>query len=876
LFIESGRECAKNLEELDAMILLHLAAFVGITLLYGLRYILFGQGDGGAASMQGHWLRDYLTRMGPLYVKLGQILATRSDLLSAEIRDQLATLQDDVPPMSEDDLDEVLLAAYEKPPREIFAEFSRLPIASASIAQVHKARLKTGQQVAVKIVKKGVAAKLQENVRIIHLLLQIAHSLFQHIRHLNLPTRFDEITSLLLIQTDMIAEGHHQAVIYESFENHPYVRIPQLYPDFCTKNILVMDFVEGIHVTDMAQVNIPASQMAQRFQDTIYTMLYHHGFCHADPHPGNVFFTAVGEIIFVDFGLVAILNEDEKWELSSYFYACLRQEWEIAVRRFTDCFVIDRGNIEAHLEEYTSAMTAVLKHHYDERKTKWSTYAFFRDFGQVLQQYGAQYTTSFAKIELIFLSCEGVASQIDPNINIWANARRFNDRFSPYMSDAVKATFDQHFGEMIPLSMALEQRAEKSLIAPTHLDRYFVPSAYPLFITKAQGCHIFDVDGLAYIDLSCGYGPHILGYAHPAITDALADCLKTGWVNALGNLPEVELAELLVDAFPGAERAIFSNSGTEAVMQAIRICRAYRQRDAVAKFEGHYHGSSDIGMVSSYFRSRGPVEAPLPIHGSPGCHTDSVNDTFVLQYGHPNAFDQLRQVADQIACVLCEPMPTAVGDYDLQFLQALRTVCTECDIPLVFDEVVSGFRVTYGGVQVLTGIEPDLTCLGKIIGGGLPCGAVVGREKLITYAKTTADPFTDFESRVFVGGTMSGNSLSCAAGVGVLRYLQSHPEIYQQLDAHTEWLSTKLRSFASKHGLPFQLKAKHSIFGMTFSFKPPKYNREKIGGNYKANLALAYYMRKFGVYMPELHTIMLSAAHTSADLEVVVGAFEHS
>jgi glutamate-1-semialdehyde 2,1-aminomutase len=745
---------------------------------FAIRYLIASRGiePKERAFLLGTYIRDYPICSGPLYIKLGQILATRPDLLSPEIRSRLVTLQDDVPPMTERDLDAVLVRNYEPGPSNIFSTFSRTPIASASIAQVHEARLVTGERVAVKIVKKGVRVELRQNAAMIRFLLRCTHAAFKTIRHLDLPARFDEITALLLAQADMSEEKSNHAAMYASFHGHPFVRIPKIYLEYCTSDILVMAFVEGIRGKDAAQVEISSSLLARRIQDSIYTMLYHDGLCHADPHLGNLFFSKSGEIIFVDFGIVALLNEDEKWALSAYFYACVRKEWEIAVHRLTTCFVEHKEKLRACWHDYSAAMIIVLRRHYEERRTQWSTFGFFHDSSRVLARFGTRYTNTFTKIGLVFLSCEGSANQIDPDIDIWENARKFADRYSPYMSQSVRDGFDAYFGRTIPTSTALKKRASDTLVAPTHLDRYFVPSQYPLFISKAHGSHIEDADGNRYVDLSCGYGPYILGYAHPVVTRVLLECAASGWVNALGNLPEVELAEAIVQAFPAAERAIFANSGTEAVMQAIRICRAYRRCDVVAKFEGHYHGYSDIGMVSSYFRFSGPVEAPTPIHGSPGCHSGTVSETIVLQYGHPFAIDTIRKESSRLACVLCEPMPLAMGDYDLEFLRALRNVCTECGIPLVFDEVVSGFRVSYGGVQVLTGVEPDLTCLGKIIGGGLPCGAVIGREWLITYAKTTFDPFRDFESRVFVGGTMSGNSLSCATGLAVLRHLKSHPQ----------------------------------------------------------------------------------------------------
>lgn len=825
----------------------------------------------------GKWLRRLLVRLGPVYVKIGQIMATRGDLFPEEILGELRTLQDRAPCMARADVAEILAAEYGRSPGEVFESLDHTPISSASIAQVHVGFLADGRKVAVKIVKKGIREKLRDNLRLLGWLIALSHRLSGRVRHMNALARFRELERLLITQTDMSLEASNQLELIHNFGNHAYVRIPALIPELSTRNILVMDFVEGIPGNRAHEVELPPGQLARRLQDSIYTMLYMDGVCHGDPHPGNIFFSREGEIVFVDFGIIVRLSEDEKWGLSSFYYACSRREWDLAIDRFTAHFVLDREGLNKNWQAYREDMKAALVEHFGERANRWSTIAYFKDVDRVLGRYGAAYTPNFTKVELVFLSCEGFATQIDPRIDIWENARRFTDRYSPYMSQAVRERFDEYFSKESPTSMALKQRAGAHLVAPTHIDRYFFPSTYPVFVRRAEGSTIEDYDGNVYVDLSCGYGPHILGYAHPAITRAVADALALGSVNALGNLAEVELAEMLVRAFPGADKAIFCNSGTEAMLQAIRLCRAYRKRDKVAKFEGHYHGFSDHGMVSSWFRFTGDKKRPEPIAGTLGTAREVVRNTLVLQYGDAEGLSRLYEHRDELACVVCEPMPTTLAKYDQPFLRALREVCDELDIPLVFDEVVSGFRVTYGGAQVLAEVEPDLTCLGKIIGGGLPCGAVAGRERLIDMAKTSGDPFVDYESKVFVGGTMSGNTLSCTAGIAALTHLGENPGIYTRLAEQTESLAGRLKAAAATRNIPFQMSANRSIFSMAFSHKRPRFYREKqAGSNFKANLALAYYMRKHGVYMPELHTMMLCSQHSAEDLEKVVAAFSAS
>nr|WP_322687371.1 aminotransferase class III-fold pyridoxal phosphate-dependent enzyme [Nostoc sp. EfeVER01]MDZ7947514.1 aminotransferase class III-fold pyridoxal phosphate-dependent enzyme [Nostoc sp. EfeVER01] len=864
---------------MNAMIIFQFFKLLYLTVLHLIAYLFLslGKNEQDRQSLRSEWIYKYMLRMGPLYIKVGQILATRSDLIGKEIANRLRELQDNTPPCSKEYVKEVFTTELGQSIEENFEEFSFQPIASASIAQVHKGILQTGQTVAVKIVKKNIRQQLKQNLDSVQLIVKFAHWLLPSVRPLNLPVRFQELYTLLIAQTDMRQEAACQQDIYNNFKNHSYVRIPALIPELCTSSVLVMEFMEGIKGKDAHQVDLPAPLLARRFQEAIWGMLYFDGYSHGDPHPGNIVFTKDGKVIFIDFGITVRLSEDEKWGLSSFYFACNRKEWSLAVDRFTKYFVVNKDKLLGEWAQYNQEVVDVLKLHFEVRKSRWSTIAYFQDINKVLRKYEAQYTTTFTKIDLLLLSFEGFLNQIDPDIDIWANVRKFIDRFSPYINTAVKETFDHYFLEHSPNSLELRDRAQNSLIAPTHIDRYFFPSTYPLFIKKASGCKLEDVDGNTYVDISCGYGPHFLGYAHPAVTTALIEAVQMGGVNVMGNLPEVQLAETIVDAFPSANKAIFSNSGTESALHAMRLCRVYRKRDKIAKFEGHFHGFSDQGMVSSWFRFTGSKDQPEPIDGTQGCHKGTVQETLVLQYGHPRSLERLREAADELACVICEPMPSLMATYDQEFLTELRSLCTQLDLPLIFDEVVTGFRVAYGGVQTLTGISPDLTCLGKIIGGGLPCGAVVGKEELINIAKSSRDPFVDYESKAFIGGTMTGNSLTCSAGLAALTYLRKHPEIYTRLEQQTNWLAQELLKIAQDHAIQFKVRANRSIFSLSFTHKDIKFFREKqAGSNFKANLALAYYMRRHGVYMPELHTLMLNGSHTQEDLDTICQAFNQS
>jgi glutamate-1-semialdehyde 2,1-aminomutase len=849
---------------------------------YGLNYLvirLFTAKE-DILKLRGRVLKKAMIRLGPFYIKLGQIIATRPDLFPQQITSILESLHDDVPQMTPKQMVTILTDSYGKSMSQIdgtvFKKFETQAFASASIAQVHKAYLKSGEKVAVKIVKHRVREQLHTNLAVIGTLVRVLTPYLSFFKKENMSERFEEIRELLINQADMNVELTNQNQIYKNFRNHPYVKIPKVFPELSTRDILVMEFVDQIPGKQPHRVEIDRKILGRRLQDCIYTMLFMHGFGHGDPHPGNFFYTKDGQVIPVDFGIVFELTEDEKWGIASFTYACIRQEWQLAVERFAKYFIDNQMEIEKRKEQFSDRIRPIIEKHFNIISKNWSMVHFLTEVHDVLQEFDSRYSCNFQKICLLYLSCEGLATMIDPDIDIWENGRKFTERFSPYMSEEVKQNFDDYYGQTIPKSMEQRDRAKNILVAPTHLDRLAFPSTYPLFIESAKGCRLTDIDGNEYVDLSCGYGPHLLGYNHPYMQNATIEAVKNGNVNALAHLPEIELAQLINDALPSAQKVIFSNSGTEAVIHAIRLCRGYTKKDGIAKFEGHYHGFSDPGFVSSWFRFSGSKAEPEPCHYA-GVSPGVADNMLILQYGDDRSLERIWKSKDQLACVLLEPMPSALAAYDIPFLTKLRDLCSQLDIPLVFDEVVSGFRVAYEGAQGLTGVSPDLTCLGKIIGGGIPCGAVAGSKELIDAARTTQDPFVDVEEKVFVGGTMSGNYYACSTGKAMLTYLNEHRQIYETLHRNSQYLKNHFTETAKAHQVPFQMVANHSMFAMSFSNISSKYYREKTSNtNIKANIALAYYMRKNGVYMPELHIMFLSAAHEQGDLDTICDAFDRS
>ncbi|MFC9897604.1 aminotransferase class III-fold pyridoxal phosphate-dependent enzyme [Nocardia sp. NPDC127579] len=823
-------------------------------------------------------LREFLVRMGPMYTKAGQILGTQTGLFDSDAITEFRELFADMPAMPPAETCIVLRDKGSAEMNRRLVDFDPVALAAGTVAQVHRGRLDTGEVVAIKIVKSGVRERLVASTSATTAMLSTVQKLFPPARSYDAVSHFAELRPFLVDQCDMRVEAQRQARVRENFRAHPFVRVPEVYPELCTEDVLVMEFIDdAIPGTEFERCTYPRGELARRMQDIIYTMAFFHGEFHVDPHPGNMMVTDDGQIVMLDYGLVGTLSEDSKWNLAAFYYACIHREWDKAVARFIEAFTVPPEDSTGFPAARRQQLTAVLRYHFEEKTESWSTMGFFDDATKVLRAANWRLTTEFTLLGLAFLTGEGFVSAVDPDIDVWANARKFTDRFSPFMSAELKDLFDTEIAGHMPRAMAIKNDDERALIAQIHMDRYMLPSEYPLIVDTAEGSRFTDIDGNSYIDLSSGFGPHILGYRPKQVVEAIEVAVRKGAVNAIGNRAELDLAALIADAFGGDRNVVFTNSGTESVLTASRIARAHTGKDVVAKFEGHYHGWSDQGMVSSWFRYSGAPEEPVPVSNSAGAQRGVVENTLVLQYGADYSIERIRRHAATLAAVVVEPMPSMNLDYDPEFLRKLRAVCDECDVVLIFDEVVSGFRVTYGGVQTLAGVAPDLTCLGKIVGGGLPGGAVVGSQRVMQTARTTDDPFEDFASRAFCGGTTSGNSVSTAAGAAVLGYLRDNPEVYRELDAKTDYLRESLQRVADEEGVRARVSGKHTVFSIGFEYSKPALARDQVAGSHiKAMLALAYYMRLNGVYLPELHTIMLGDAHSYADLDAVAVAFGKS
>ena len=295
----------------------------------------------------------------------------------------------------------------------------------------------------------------------------------------------------------------------------------------------------------------------------------------------------------------------------------------------------------------------------------------------------------------------------------------------------------------------------------------------PVFIARGQGSRIFDVDGNEYIDYVGSWGPLLLGHRHPEILEALAKALEIGTSFGAPTAQEVDLAEAIRDAVPSVEMVRLVNSGTEATMSAIRVARGFTGRDLVVKFEGCYHGHVDSLLVKA-----GSGLATLGIADTAGVPKAFCDTTLALPYNSAEAVDEaFRAHGERIAAVIVEPVVGNMGCVPPLpgYLQALRAITARHGALLIFDEVMTGFRVAFGGAQARYGIRPDLTTLGKVIGGGLPVGAYGGRRDIMDKVAPSGP--------IYQAGTLSGNPLAVAAGLAMLRHLKAHPEIYDRLEA---------------------------------------------------------------------------------------------
>lgn len=380
----------------------------------------------------------------------------------------------------------------------------------------------------------------------------------------------------------------------------------------------------------------------------------------------------------------------------------------------------------------------------------------------------------------------------------------------------------------------------------------------PVFIQKAKGSKVFDVDGNEYLDFVCSWGPMIHGHAPDEIVAAVKETAGDSTSFGAPTTKEMALASMVVEAVPSIEKVRFVNSGTEATMSAVRLARGYTGKDVIVKFDGCYHGHADSFLVKA-----GSGVITLGIPGSPGVPEDIVKNTISIPYNDDEVLEQtLRDKAESIACVIVEPVAGNMGCVapSATFLQKLRDLTAELGIVLIFDEVITGFRLSYGGAQEHFDIMPDLTCLGKIIGGGLPVGAYGGKAEIMDQVAP--------DGPVYQAGTLSGNPLAMAAGIANLRLLQ-RKDFYKELNEKAEFFASGLNKAAEAAGIPVTLNRVGSLMTGFFTDSPVtdfqsamKSDADRYGLHYRQMLSKGIYLAP-----SQFEVAFISAAHSQEDLE---------
>jgi glutamate-1-semialdehyde 2,1-aminomutase len=388
----------------------------------------------------------------------------------------------------------------------------------------------------------------------------------------------------------------------------------------------------------------------------------------------------------------------------------------------------------------------------------------------------------------------------------------------------------------------------------------------PFFVNRAAGSHVWDVDGNEYIDYVGTWGPAILGHAHPRIIEAVQSAARHGTSFGIPNPYEVEMARLICSGFPSVQKVRMCNSGTEATMSAIRLARGFTKRDKIIKFEGCYHGHVDSLLVKA---GSGALTFGHP--DSAGVPADFTKHTIVLPFNDQEsvtaAFKANSSGASRIAGVILEAVPGNAGLYlpKPAYLEFLRKITADDGALLIFDEVMTGFRLAYGGAQAIFGITPDLSCLGKIIGGGLPVGAFGGRAEIMDLLAPTGP--------VYQAGTLSGNPLAMAAGIAALIELRDG-KAYEHLETLGAQLETGMREAAKRSGVAVQFQRIGSMFCGYFADQPVHNLSDAMRSDREKFAKFFHGMLAEGIYLApsQFEAGFISTAHSAADIERTVGA----
>ena len=384
----------------------------------------------------------------------------------------------------------------------------------------------------------------------------------------------------------------------------------------------------------------------------------------------------------------------------------------------------------------------------------------------------------------------------------------------------------------------------------------------PLFIDHAKGSRVYDVDGNSFIDYVCSWGPGILGHAHPEVIEAVIRACFDGLTFGAPTGKENVLAAMIRDIMPSMEMVRMVNSGTEATMSAIRAARGYTGRDKIIKFKGCYHGHSDGLLVQA-----GSAALTQSVPDSSGVPASFAKQTLVALYNDKDSVRELfENNKDQIAALIVEPVAANIGVVlpEEGFLQFLREITEENGTVLIFDEVITGFRLGIGGAQQWYGVKPDMTTLGKIVGGGMPMAVYGGKREIMKNVAPTG--------KVYQAGTLSGNPIATAAGIKTLELLQENEDIYTRIEANTKKLAEAFKVRAQKRGVPIQVNQVGSLMSAFFTDQEVRDYSSATSSDTKAYAEYFGYMLENGIYVApsQFEAMFISAAHSDADIEKTI------
>ena len=390
----------------------------------------------------------------------------------------------------------------------------------------------------------------------------------------------------------------------------------------------------------------------------------------------------------------------------------------------------------------------------------------------------------------------------------------------------------------------------------------------PIFIKKAKGAYLFDEDGHRYIDFISSWGPLILGHGYKPVVEAVQKQADKGTSYGIPTALETKIAELATSMAPNIDKIRFVNSGTEACMSAVRLARGYTSREKIFKFSGCYHGHSDAFLIQA---GSGAVTFGSP--NSPGVTQGTAKDTLLANYNDIDNVTQLFEANEgEIAAVIIEPVAGNMGCIPPEpgFLEGLRYLCDQNDTLLIFDEVMTGFRLAAGGAQQLLGVDADIVTFGKVIGGGLPVGAFAAREEIMDFLAP--------EGPVYQAGTLSGNPLAMAAGLAMLTALDSQPEVFDSLADKTAYLHEGMKNILSKSRIDYQINRLGSMISLHFTDTAVKDFTSAAKGNNKRFTKYFHGMLKRGVYLPPsaFESYFLNDAISYKDIDTTLQAFSET